>query len=319
MQQFATTSTATLLAILEIFVVIAAAGFLVRRGVITEPMVTALSRVTIILFLPCLIVAKVIGNFSPADDPLWWTLPVAGLVMSLTGLGLATLVFIRELPEKRNMLPLASMQNAGYLILPVGLALYPDQFDQFALYCFLFILGFNPLLWSVGKLLTTEGNDTRPGWRGLATPPLMACLGSVGVVLTGLDRLIPAPVFSAVELVGAGAVPAATIVLGAMLGGMVVKLRPHLWDAVRVLMVKYGLLPALTVAALLFFGVGDANPLLARFLVLEAAAAPAVGLILQVRAYGGDEQKIGTVMLVSYLACIVSLPLWLAVWESVSR
>jgi predicted permease len=64
-------------------------------------------------------------------------------------------------------------------------------------------------------------------------------------------------------------------------------------------------------------GIGATNPLLARFLVLQAASAPAVGLILQVRAYGGDEQKVGTVMLVSYLACIISLPVWLAVWEMV--
>ena len=39
------------------------------------------------------------------------------------------------------------------LVLPVGLAIFPEQFDRFALYCFLFILGFNAVLWSVGKAL----------------------------------------------------------------------------------------------------------------------------------------------------------------------
>ena len=37
--------------------------------------------------------------------------------------------------------------------------------------------------------------------------------------------------------------------------------------------------------------------------------------ILQVRAYGGDEQKVGTVMLLSYILCVFSMPVWLAVWE----
>jgi hypothetical protein len=82
-----------------------------------------------------------------------------------------------------------------------------------------------------------------------------------------------------------------------------------------VLLVKFGLLPAATVAVLLATRLGADQPMVARFLVLESAAAPAVGLILQVRAYGGDERKVGTVMLVSYVTCLISLPVWLAVWE----
>ena len=55
-------------------------------------------------------------------------------------------------------------------------------------------------------------------------------------------RLVPSPVLETIELLGEGAVPTATVVLGAMLGGMSVRLRPHLWDATRAMVVKYGLL-----------------------------------------------------------------------------
>jgi len=317
MDLFTTTAAATLLGILKIFLVILLAGFLVRRRILTDAMVTALTQATIVLFLPCLILDKIIVNLSPAEFPLWWTLPLASIGMALAGLALASMVFVRDLPAKRNMLAVASMQNAGYLILPIGAALYPAQFDEFALYVSLFILGFNPILWSVGKLLATDGAPQEPGWRGLLNPPLVACLAAIALVLTGVSRLIPTPVLETIELLGQGAVPVATVALGAMLGGMSLALRPYLWDITRVLVVKYGLLPALTVAVLSITGIGATNPLLARFLVLQAASAPAVGLILQVRAYGGDEQKVGTVMLVSYLACIISLPVWLAVWEMV--
>ena len=57
---------------------------------------------------------------------------------------------------------------------------------------------------------------------------------------------------------------------------------------------------------------------LARLLVIEAASAPAVGLILQVKTYGGNEQKVGSLMLLSYIACIFTLPLWIAIWELVT-
>lgn len=318
MDQFPATASATLLAILKIFVVMGVAGYLVRRKVITEAMVTALSRATIVVFLPCMIFDKITTKFEPGAMALWWTLPLAAIVMVAVGLAIATVVFRKELPEKRSMLAVASMQNSGYLVLPVGLALYPDRFDEFALYTFLFILGFNPVLWSVGKFLATDKPDGRSGWLGVANPPLVACLTSIFVALTGLARFIPAPVAESISMVGDGAVPVATVVLGAMLGGMPINLRPHLWDTVRVLGVKFVMIPALTVAALAAAGVGSSNPLLARFLVLQSAAAPAANLIVQVRAYGGDEQKVGTVMLVSYLLCVLSLPVWLAVWEIVA-
>jgi len=317
MDHFTTTAVTTLLAILKIFLVILLAGVLVRRKILTDAMVTALTKATIVLFLPCLILDKILTNLSPADFPLWWTLPLASIVMALAGLALASMVFFRDLSAKRSMLALASMQNAGYLILPIGAALYPGQFDEFALYVSLFILGFNPVLWSIGKFLATNGAPRGSDWRGMLNPPLVACLSALALVLTGVSRLIPSPVLETVELLGQGAVPVATVVLGAMLGGMSLRLRPHLWDAARALAVKYGLLPGLTVAVLSLTDIGTTNPLLARFLVLQAASAPAVGLILQVRAYGGDEQKVGTVMLLSYIACVVSLPVWLAVWELV--
>jgi predicted permease len=319
MTAFTTTAAATMLAVVKIFLVVLLAGVLVRRKILTDAMVTALTQATVVIFLPCLILDKTISSFSPADFPLWWTLPTAGVGMTLAGLGLAAVVFGGEASDKRSMLAVASMQNAGYLVLPVGAALYPDRFDEFALYVSLFILGYNPILWSLGKLLATRGSSVGSDWRGLMNPPLVSCVGSVLLVLTGVGKLIPNVVMESVGLVGQGAVPVATVALGAMLGGMTLRLRPHLWDTARVLLVKYVLLPSLTIALLVSTGLEADNPLLARFLVLEAASAPAIGLILQVRAYGGDERKVGTVMLVSYVLCVVSLPVWLAVWEMAAR
>lgn len=318
MTAFTATAAATLAAILKIFVVMAVAGLLVRRRVLTDAMVTALSQATIVIFLPAMIFDKVTTNFDPSATPLWWTLPLAAVIMVAVGLSVAYVVFHRELPAKRNMLAVAAMQNSGYLVLPVGLALFPDRFDEFALYTFLFITGFNPMLWSIGKFLATDDTRRRGGWLGLLNPPLVACLVSIVTALLGLGRWIPAPVSEAVEMVGQGAVPVATVVLGAMLGGMPIHLRPHLWDTARVLAIKFVAIPLLTVSALTAAGIGASNPLLAKFLVLQAAAAPAANIIVQVRAYGGDEQKVGTVMLVSYVACIISMPVWLAVWELVS-
>jgi predicted permease len=315
---FAQAFAGTAAALLQVFVVVVAAGILVRVGVIRQRDISALSDLSVTVFLPCLIFSNVLANLEPGAMPMWWVIPLSAVAMPAVGLALGALAFMRELPAKRNLLPLASMQNAGYLVLPVGLVLFPDRFDTFALYCFLFILGFNPVLWSVGKLLTTSGGRSTTGWKGLLTPPLLANVAAVAMVLAGADGLIRGPVLGAVELVGKAAVPVATLVLGAVLGSVSLRWRANLWDGLRTIVVKLVALPALTIAVLIMLDLGSSNPLLARFFVVEAAAAPAAGLILQVRTYGGDESKIGTLMVLSYLACAVALPAWVAAWELVA-
>ena len=44
----------------------------------------------------------------------------------------------------------------------------------------------------------------------------------------------------------------------------------------------------------------------------------AVGLILQVRTYGGDGREVGSIMVLSYAACTLTLPVWVAVWSVLS-
>ena len=302
-------------AIAAIFVVVVGAGLLVRRSVITQSQIDALSSATVNILLPCLIFAKVTGALDPANQPGWWALPLAGITMALVGTGLGALVFIGSLPEKRNLLPLAGMQNAGYLVLPVGLALFPDRFDTFALYVFLFILGYNPVLWSLGKVLLTGSKEQPFLWRDLVTPPLVANLVAIACALTGATAWLPRPLVVAVDLVGTAAVPVATLVLGAVLGGVAIRLRSNLGDALRTMSVKLLLLPALTAVVVILSGLPTTNPLLAEFLVIEAAAAPPVAVVLQVRTYGGDDRTIGGIMVLSYAACALTLPAWIAIWR----
>jgi predicted permease len=314
-EAFAATFAGTLPAIAVIFLVVAISILMARRGVITQIHVDGLSSATINLFLPCLIFAKVVEHFDPSAQPGWWALPLAGIIIALVGTGLGAVVFIGQLPEKKDMLPLAGMQNAGYLVLPVGLALYPDRFDVFAVYVFLFVLGFNPVLWSFGKLLVTGNGGEKPRIRDLLTPPLVSNLVGIGAALGGAGRVLPAPLLDAIELVGTAAVPVATVVLGAVLGGISVRFRSHLADAVRAMSVKFVVLPLIVMLVLQAVRLHATNPLLAEFFIIEAASAPAVGLVLMVRTYGGNEQRVGTVMFLSYAVCTFALPAWIAVWR----
>ncbi len=316
-EAFTTAFFGTVSAVTVIFLIIFASGVMVRREMISQNQIDGLSSATVKIFLPCLIFAKIVQTLDPGKQPGWWTLPLAGVVMALVGTGLGAVVFAGQLPEKRSMLPVAGMQNAGYLVLPIGLALFPESFDTFAVYVFLFILGYNPILWSLGKFLITGGAGARPGWRDLVTPPLLANIVAIVVALSGAGALLPKPLLGAVDLLGTAAVPVAALVLGAVLGGIDFNLRSCFPDAVRAMSVKLLALPALTALALHLTHLHTVNPLLAEFFIIESAAAPAVALVLQVRTYGGDERLVGSAMFFSYLACTVTLPAWIAVWRMI--
>jgi predicted permease len=313
-------------AMVQLLLIAVLAGFMVRRRWITQDHIRALATVTVNVLLPSMIFSNITKTFHPATTPGWWMLPILGVAVSSAGLAMGWLLFRRELPRKNLMLAMAALQNSGYMALPLGKMAYPEQFDRFAMLTFLFILGYSPLLWSVGKRLATAnagaiGQPAGGGWRGFITPPFTANIAAVTLVLVGLGGFIPSVIVDSFDMLGSATVPVATFVLGATVGGIALTRLPPWSDAVRAIGVKLVLLPALLVTvlgALTAWTAVRIDPLMGNFLVIQAASAPATALALQVRKYGGDEQQTGSFMMISYALCTLTLPLWLAVWGLVA-
>ena len=304
-------------ALARIFIIIIVAGLLVRKNIISQIQIDALSKITVIVLLPSLVFSNTLQHFNPESLPFWWTLPIIGVVMSLIGVLLASGVFAVDFKKKRNYIAISSMQNAGYLVLPIGQVVYPDHFGEFALFSFLFILGYNPVLWTIGKyLVTTTDAKIKFSYKTLITPPAVANVISLVLVLLGLQNIFPKAFVSSIDLLGQAAVPIATFILGATLGSVSLRKFPHIIDIIRVILVKYILLPLTTIFILYYFNIGESHPLLADFFVIQAAAAPATGLIIQVRAYGGNVQNVAGMMIVTYIFCLIAMPFWIAIWHT---
>ncbi len=305
-------------ALMRIFMIILLAGFLVRKNIIDKTHIDALSKITVIVLLPALVFGNTLQYFDPQQLSYWWLLPILGVLLSLLGLLLAALVFLPKPFNHKNLLALSSMQNAGYLVLPIGQVVYPEHFKDFSLLVFLFILGYNPVLWTLGKYLITSDYSSTIDFdlKKIITPPAAANIISLLLVLLGWQHVFPHTIVASVDFLGQAAVPMATFVLGATLGSISLKQLPAFKDIFRVLSVKYILIPSAVIAILLTFHLGQTYPLLSDFLIIQAAAAPATGLILQVRAYGGDRQKVAGIMFIAYLFCLAALPFWIAFWHS---
>jgi predicted permease len=193
-------------------------------------------------------------------------------------------------------------------------------------------MGQTPIIWSIGKYMTTAAPEDRFRWKDALNPPMIWAVIALFMVFTGLrDVLMPGghvpadstegsvvDVFiGTIKLLGDATIPIALFILGGVLGSIRIRLKNLRWDVIKVTFIKFVLLPSFTFLILLLTGLQHSHPLLATFFIIESAAPPAIVIILQVNRYGGDEQKLGSMLLVTYLICLIALPFWLALWGSI--
>ncbi len=302
-------------AVFQVFIISAAAGVMVRAKIVSQAHIQALSTVTVNIFLPCLIVVKTVSQFDPTGFALWWILPLSGVLIALSGLGMAALLFGTD-SKKQPFVSMASFQNAVYIVLPIGQLVYPDQFDRLALFCFLLILGQSPIMWSVGKVLVSGRRDAAIVWKDFVTPPLVATLAAIFLVVSGTSAMLPQNLLSAMDLLGQATVPLAVFILGATLGSIALKDMPPFQDVFRVAGVKFVLVPGMAFAVMYGLGLYQTLPLFCSLIILQTSSPPATNLILMVRNYGGDTQAVASMMLLQYLVCILAMPLWLSLWHT---
>lgn len=299
-------------AIIQIFIVMGIGGVLLRKKILPDSIFDALSKALVLVFLPCLSFTKIVKGLDTEAYPLWWILPAASIIITFFSLTVSYLFFFKNRKDKRDLMALSSFQNCTFFVLPIGKMVFPEQFDQFALFVFLFALSANPLLWSVAKVLISSKADI--SIKKLFTPPVVASLSALAVVLLGVQHYIPDVILEPLDLLGSATVPVATFILGATLSHATIGELPKLIDTLKYLSIKFCIIPIATILCLIYFNIKDTMPLLCQFLIIQSAAAPAAALTIQVRHYGGNVKRTGSAMLIGYILCLFILPLWLAIW-----
>lgn len=313
-QALAASFAASFIALVKIALVMVASAWLVRRGVFGETHIKAITGVVVYLALPCLVFGNIIANFDTRSYPYWWKFPLIGAGFTLAILAAARIFFWRDREKGLTLSALAAFQNAGYLILPIGEALFPDQFGRFSVILFLMLLSYMPLLWSLAKFMVSHTKGAQIRMSQVFTPPFYAAVLAMICVFTGTGGRIPSPVLGAVDLVGGACVPLATVVLGMTMGSLKVDRLPNAFDMLRVIGIKQLLAPALMILALKYLAFSSGH-LENAFWILEASSPPATALALQAIHYGGDEKLICGILVVAYLAALVTIPFFFSLVE----
>jgi malate permease and related proteins len=284
---------------------------LIKRNFLGEEGLNALSRLVINVTLPLLIFCRLLKDFSFDAFPNWWFFPLISLAITLTGMLVGWLLsgFIQGQPRKLQFLSLVSFQNSGYLpLVLLSSLLAPEKAQVMFIYLFLFLLGFNLLLFSLGVYLLTFSKAKKFDWWKLLNPPVIATLAGLALVFFRLENILPHIVLRPLQAAGDCTVPLATFVLGGNIAAI------HLAKVEKKAMflmslAKLVIMPALGLWLVFTFRLPE---LFGFLIVLQLAMPPATNLSVIVSHYRKEDLLISQGIFYGHIISLVTIPLFLS-------
>jgi len=302
-------------AVAQIFILGALGFVLVKKSFLGQACLDSLSKIVVEITLPLLIFCQLIKDFRFSLYPLWWFFPFLSLAITLAGLLLGYLFsgLISGRQHKTQFLGLVAFQNSGYLPLALIAALLPkEQADTMFTYLFLFLMGFNLIVWSFGVFLLSARESRKLELGSLFSPPVIACLSSLVIIFLGWNKFIPQTVLKPLRLIGDCTLPLAMLVVGGSLAA--IRLGQIDKKAIAlIVLLKLILLPLTGLLLLLKFKVFG---LLGLLVLMQLAVPSATSLSVIVRHYKKEDLLISQGVFFSHIASLVTLPVFLSLYFS---
>lgn len=301
---------AALLATIPMYLIIACGWMSRRLGWVTPEMDRGFMRVAIDLCFPCFIWDKMFGNKLLASPS--FSLSVAGvgagilLLSLLVSFIIASLLGLKVGEGKRTFTLASSVQNYGFLVIPMIAVLYDAPGDPTMGVLLTHNVGVEFTLWTVGLIVMSEGMKISP--RLLLRGPILAVIIGLLLVWTGGDTLIPSPLRATMSMLGACAVPLSIFMVGTCFYDLWGKSRWSKRIAVGSILVRCGILPIMILALAYVLPV---DIVLKRILIFQAAVPSAIIPIVLAQHYGGQPSVAIEIALCTTMASLISMPLWL--------
>jgi predicted permease len=303
----------TSLAVTQIFILGAIGYFLVKKNILGQDGLQALSRLLIEVIFPLFIFSQLIQNFSFDLYPDWWIFPLLSIAITVAGLlaGGIFLGFVRGTKHRLQFLSLVTFQNSGYLPLALIAALFAqNKTDTLFIYIFLFLLGFDLIVWSFGVYMLTFVRTRKFELGSLFSPPVITNLLSLFLISLGLNKIIPGFVLKPLGLVGSCTLPLAMFVVG----GNIASLHLRHIDKKAIffaLLAKLVLLPLAGFWLIIRFKVPE---LMGLLILMQLAMPPATSLSVIIRHYQKEDLFISQGVFFGHILSLITIPLFLSLY-----
>lgn len=282
-------------------------GFwIISRRVLPRQALGILSPLALEVALPCLVFANIVQQFDPAARPRWWAMPlywaaftVGAILLSRAGALLADRRTRREF--RLSLL----YQNAIFFPLVILTELYGAESD-YVTDLFLFTLFFPPFIFItyrrfLGRRVKIED------WRKIVHPVLIAVALGLAARGTGLHAAVPEFAVNALARVGAMSAPILMLILG---GNIYVDFKRRgnvrFGEIVKFVAVKNVAFPLIAIGVIALLRPPKE---LAMLLLLQSAAPPITSVPILIGREGGDAAIASQLLLGSFLAAVLSIPL----------
>ncbi len=301
--------------IAELFLILFAAAGLVKAGLLKTEDSRVFSRISLYFITPCVIFNSFLEELTP--EIRQGLLVAAGVALGIQLLYFLIAEILRRV-WKATEVERASVifTNAGNLVIPlVAYVLGQNR----VIYVSAYILVFNLLFWTAGIRMFDRENS--PGLKKLLlNPSILAMIA--GLLVLFLRIRLPEPLEAAFRDTASMIGPATMIITGLVVGGMKFRDLFRNRRIFGVLLFRMVISSGLAVLIIALSGITGLVPSGKELMMIPllSAIAPSASNINQVAIlYNKDAQYASSINILTTLSCIVTIPLWILLYEAIAR
>jgi len=288
-------------------------GFwIIGRHRVSNETLGFLSSLSIDIAVPCLVLASLIIDFSPQNNPDWWHMPLWWLGFVGVSLFLSLLCSLMANREHRGEFAMGLFyQNALFFPLIIITGLFGPR-NSYLVPLFLLVFLHPTLMFSTYSFFfPKKGSLQSINMARLFNPVLVSTLVGMSIALIGIQIYVPQFVKTIFIMVGAMASPLFMLILGGTLyhdlmieaGG---KRNLYFWEVTKFVLAKNILFPLVVLGLLIL--IKPTFPV-ALILMLEAAVPPVTAIPIFAERSGGNRALSSQFIVGSFLFSLVSIPL----------
>mgnify|MGYP000984411113 CR=1 FL=1 len=302
--------------ILPIVMMILVGYFMARAGWIDDKFGSAITKYLLNIALPCYMVWNLVGSF---DREKFFSL-VGGIAIPMISMGISYLLAILisdliKVPRNRKGIfrSIFFCSNTIFVGLPVNLELFGQKSVPYVL---LYYIVNTTYFWTIGNYELSCDSPyaqnapffSKKTAQKIFTPALLGFM--VGILLIVLQVKVPDFVMDTLNYLGFPTTPFALIFIGLVLSSIRLSQLRFDREILILLAARFVLSPALVILLLRFIHV---PALMAKVFVVQAAMPAMTNTSIVAKGYGSDYQYASVATVVTTLACIVVIPVLMAI------
>lgn len=302
--------------VVPIIVMIAAGFFMARMKWIDEKFGSACSKFILNLALPCYMIWNLMDNFNRNS----LIALAGGLLVPIITKGVTYALAIpvsnvMKIPQGRKGIfrSICFASNTIFVGLPINLELFGPKSVPYVL---LYYIVNTTFFWTLGNYEISC--DGAPGSRAplfskatakkLLSPALLGFI--VGIILILLKVKLPSFAMDTLQYLGNPTTPLALIFIGLTLTTIPLCQLKLNREIIVLLLARFVLSPALVILALHFFPLPR---LMGDVFIIQSAMPAMTNTSIVAKEYGADYKFASVATVITTLACIVAIPLLMAV------